>query len=517
MSTLAIAFDTALAAAIAAVVRIPGDVSTAKAFDESTLLGIQGRLGDLARLIDSRSAVFAGEVAFRSRRELGYQGLAQKEGFRTAEQLIQHSTGSSRRAAATLVTAGTMVHEATIEFVADPVTGEVPIEFVAREPWLAAVGAAVASGVLAIDAATAIREGLGSIALPGIGAAEGCRDDDDSIGVTEAQLTDAVHVLLAEAIGDDGIHRLNADALLRRARELRDELDEAGIAERERIVYEQRAFRRVRRPNGASRFILDGDLETSAWLDDLYDKLTSPRRGGPRFVDPTDAQWANNIATDPRATDQYVHDAVIGILRKGVDTDFAETSERAGASRIVGSRPPSVRVLVTEESLRLRVGHGRIEGTNTPISIGTVERLICTSGTVPIAFGNDGNVINLGRESRLFSSRQKAALAARDGGCLWSDCDRPPSWTEAHHINQWARDHGNTDLADGILLCRHHHLLLHNNGWDIARQDHDYWLVPPPDIDSHQTRRLLTSKSAALRDLQRERECEPQHSHARAG
>jgi hypothetical protein len=110
----------------------------------------------------------------------------------------------------------------------------------------------------------------------------------------------------------------------------------------------------------------------------------------------------------------------------------------------------------------------------------------------------------VGREQRLFTARQRIALAARDGGCRWPGCDRPPSWTEAHHIRHWKRDHGPTDIVNGILLCRHHHLLLHDNGWEITRTGSDYWLVPPADIDPHRVPREMPSKSAALHDLQRE-------------
>ena len=520
MPNLATLFDTALDAAFAAVAGIPGETATTKALDDPQLLRAQKRLSELSRLVDSRAAALAGEVAFRSRRELGYAGLAQKEGFQTAEKLIQHATGSTRREATTLVAVGTLVHEATIETAVDPVTGELPEEFTVRVPWLARVGAAVAAGDLSVAAATAIRNGLGEPAAPGT---EG--------GVTLEQLTDAVRVLVLEATGtrgsDDGashVEGLNADLLYQRARQLRDELDEAGITARERLAYEQRAFRRVRRANGCSRFILDGDVETSAWLDDLYDKLTSPRRGGPRFIDPADQAWAANIATDPRSTEQYLHDAMMGLLHKGVDSDQAATDAegvpegaraRRRTTRIVGSRIPAVRVLVTETALRTRTGHGRVEGTDTPVSIETVERIICTSGTIPIVFGPDGNVLNLGREQRLFSTSQKTAMGARDGGCIWTNCDRPATWTEAHHINQWARDGGRTDLADGVLLCRHHHLLLHNNHWEIVRKGNTYWLIPPSDIDPAQTPRPLHTKSAALRALQRERE--KQHADARAG
>jgi hypothetical protein len=117
---------------------------------------------------------------------------------------------------------------------------------------------------------------------------------------------------------------------------------------------------------------------------------------------------------------------------------------------------------------------------------------------------------------RLFTTNQKLALAARDGGCLWPGCDRPPSWTEAHHINQWARDGGQTDIDDGVLLCRFHHLLLHNNHWEIERRGDEYWLVPPADIDREQRPRRLRSKSAALRDLlrQHDRKRPPDREHS---
>ena len=89
------------------------------------------------------------------------------------------------------------------------------------------------------------------------------------------------------------------------------------------------------------------------------------------------------------------------------------------------------------------------------------------------------------------------ALAIRDGGCLWPECDRPPSWTEAHHIDRWS-DGGRTDLDRGVLLCRHHHLRLHNEGWTIHTRAGRYWLHPPPGTDRPGA--LLVTKSRAIRE-----------------
>ena len=82
---------------------------------------------------------------------------------------------------------------------------------------------------------------------------------------------------------------------------------------------------------------------------------------------------------------------------------------------------------------------------------------------------------------------------------------RPNRHVEAHHIHHFARDGGATDLDIGILFCKHHHLLLHNNGWEIEHQPGGgYWLIPPPELDPDQTTIELVSKSPILRDLKRE-------------
>lgn len=176
-----------------------------------------------------------------------------------------------------------------------------------------------------------------------------------------------------------------------------------------------------------------------------------------------------------------------------------------GETVLLGSRRPAVQLLVTERDLnRRRGGICHIEGHPQVVSIETAQRLACDVGIVPVLFDSRGAVIDLGRTQRRFSQSQRLALAARDGGCMFPGCDRPPSWTEAHHINEWHRDHGKTDLADGILLCRHHHLLVHNNGWRICREGAEYFLIPPRSIDPEQRPIPMPSKSTAAARLRRE-------------
>ncbi|MCU1404698.1 MAG: hypothetical protein JWQ43_1001, partial [Glaciihabitans sp.] len=76
-----------------------------------------------------------------------------------------------------------------------------------------------------------------------------------------------------------------------------------------------------------------------------------------------------------------------------------------------------------------------------------------------------------------------------------------PSWCEAHHIDFWDRDHGATDIDQGVLLCRFHHQLFHGTGWEITRSGSHYFLIPPKNLDSFQRPILMPSKTQAIRAM----------------
>jgi len=167
---------------------------------------------------------------------------------------------------------------------------------------------------------------------------------------------------------------------------------------------------------------------------------------------------------------------------------------------VLPAQRPAVRVLVAEGDLARRAGAGQFEGQSAPIYIASVERHACEAGIVPVVFDSSGHVVDIGRDQRLYTARQRIGLAARDGGCRFPGCDRPPSWCEAHHIVPWSHG-GRTDLADGVLLCRHHHLLVHNNGWRVERSGANYALIPPPTLDPAQTPIPAPTKSLVMRRM----------------
>ena len=481
--TLALTADlhAQVTAAIAALSAVSTDVTQYRALDDGTLLELARLSGVERQLVDAHASVLAGEVERRSAPELGHSGLAQRTGHRTPAELFRVTTKATLREATSAIRVGRLVQDS--QPAADPITGELAPP---AEPWLAPVGAAVLAGTMSVAAADAIRTGLGrpTVDASGDGVPDG--------GVTSAMLLGAAVHLCATAA------TLDPDRLHRAARDLRDQLDEAGIADRERHRHHQRSLRFVRQPDGMSRLIWILDPESAALIGELYDRATSPRRGGPRFV--SEEELAQAIADDTRTTEQLASDVFVELLRSGADAD---------SSRLLGTGAPSVRILVTADDLATATdtgtgtgtGHGRIDGEHDPVSIDTVERLLCTATITAVTFDATGQAIDLGREQRLFSKRQKLVLATRDGGCLFPACERPPAWTEAHHIRHWHRDHGETNIKDGVLLCRHHHLLVHNNHWEIERHGATYWLIPPPDIDPEQKPIPMPSKSKALHHL----------------
>ncbi len=454
---------TPLAAAFARL----SDVSVAfvtppvAALSDDSLLETQRVVAEIRRRADAAAAALADEIAHRSRRELGYTGLATRLGARTPELLIARVAGTTAREAGILVRVGAVAAQPRV----DDASGLPAAE---STPWLSAVGAAVRGGSLSIDAADAIRAGLG--------------EPDES--VSGESLASAAEGLVIDAT------TLTVEQLAARAREVRAELDAAHVRDREEALRRARYLRLTPQSDGMTRLSGLLDPESAAVIVAAYDSATSPRRGGPRFVDPDAVSSSDELPRDERTTDQVAVDALVELVRLGTAADPAH---------ILTAHKPAVRVAVAERDLRIRLGSGRIEGQTQPISIDTVERAICEVGMIPVLFDSDGQVVNVGRDQRLFTPRQRIGLAVRDGGCRFPGCDRPPSWCEAHHIDEWYRHAGRTDLADGVLLCRHHHLLVHNNDWRVTRVGGDYFMVPPRSLDPSQQPIAAPSRSAVAR------------------
>ncbi|MGH3411967.1 MAG: DUF222 domain-containing protein [Marmoricola sp.] len=143
---------------------------------------------------------------------------------------------------------------------------------------------------------------------------------------------------------------------------------------------------------------------------------------------------------------------------------------------IHGGAATSLTVNVDLETLIRGLGTA-LTSTGERISAGEARRLACTAGIIPAVLGGASELLDHGRSQRLFSRSQRKALEIRDRSCRAEGCDVPAAWTEAHHTRPWSRG-GGTDLADGVLLCPHHHHRAHDPGHVATR-------LPNGDVRFH--------------------------------
>lgn len=106
-----------------------------------------------------------------------------------------------------------------------------------------------------------------------------------------------------------------------------------------------------------------------------------------------------------------------------------------------------------------------------PIPSSLLARLACDSQLTRIVFGPGSTVLDVGRTQRIFPAHHTRAIIARDRRCQYPDCQAPPSRCEVHHSLWWSRHHGRTAVDHGILLCWHHHAVIHSQQIDIHRVD----------------------------------------------
>ena len=107
--------------------------------------------------------------------------------------------------------------------------------------------------------------------------------------------------------------------------------------------------------------------------------------------------------------------------------------------------------------------------TGGHVSAETSRRLACDCGVVHWLEDGSGHfqtsTLDIGRRSRSIPPAIRRALDRRDGGCRFPGCTTRHH-VDAHHIRHWA-DGGETRLDNLLLLCRHHHRLVHEGGYDL--------------------------------------------------
>jgi len=401
------------------------------------LLELSRDLAGLRRVVDVALAQVAAEVDRRSTPDDGVAGLAAREGFRSAGELIARVTGGSVAEAQRLVAAGSLLADAAD----DDAGGAVPMITPLAEVR-AALARAARSGQVPVEVVA-----VASRVLAGLPDAERTRD------------------LFLQALAKaPGLAMHQVRALFWRAQALADPQ-----------AWEQLEERQYGERSASLREDADGMVTLTA-------RLTALDAAPVRAVLDANVRWAmqqrrDDPSSDTRSAWQMRADILVGLCRHALDCDQPTSGVKT-----------TMVVRMTLEEVETGLGVGEIDGVARPVSASALRQAAADAEVIPAVLGGASEVLDWGTARRLFTQAQRVALVERDGGCSW--CNAPPSWCEAHHIRWWDRDAGPTDLSNGVLLCTRCHHRIHRDGWEITVRDGAVWFTPPRAIDPARSPRL---------------------------
>jgi hypothetical protein len=167
------------------------------------------------------------------------------------------------------------------------------------------------------------------------------------------------------------------------------------------------------------------------------------------------------------------------------------------ASRGDRSGTPSANLVVLHVALEALVDDeaeatelaGELEH-NGLVDVATVHKIACEA-TVAVAVDDDvGHTMYEGRARRFPNDAQRREVMRRDRQCRFPGCNNV-TFADVHHIVPW-KPTGRTDLDNLVLVCRHHHGVVHRKGWSMTGNANEELTIVGP------TGRVMVSRPSPL-------------------
>lgn len=194
----------------------------------------------------------------------------------------------------------------------------------------------------------------------------------------------------------------------------------------------------------------DGPLDpvTAEWLRTLLDAFDTP--------DPSDTP-----ADQRRSPAQRRHDALHEMLTK--------VAAHPDTPTLHGARPHvlamvDVATLAGVDCQATRAPRLRHGGEITPE---LARQLTVDARVTAVQTMGPWHPVSVGRSQRTLPAWLREPMQMLHGTCRGPDCDRPASWSEAHHLHAWGEG-GHTDLNESVPVCTHHHDLVTHGGWTVT-------------------------------------------------
>lgn len=307
------------------------------------------------------------------------------------------------------------------------------------------------------------------------------------VGIEATSKAETLLINWAADFDPHALRRLGGRILEHVAPEVAERVEAAALAREEARAYETRTLSLM--ASGDGRFRLTGwlDAEAAAVVNAALDPLCTPRH----TVEPHRLADAAGLAagradadagTGPRGAE--ADDRTPGQRRADALLEVCRLVLGTGELPVNGGDRPQISVTITLDRLRRDLGVATLD-TGERLTAAQARRLACDAQILPAVLGSQGQVLDVGQSRRLFSGALRRALVLRDRGCAFPMCDRPPRWCDGHHLKSWV-DGGPTSLDNAVLLCGHHHRVVHHSNWAV-RLGHDGLpeFIPPLYVDPH--------------------------------
>lgn len=388
--------------------------------------GLQDQVRDIESVSRMLHSVMLETVA-----ELDSRNVAATAGFGTTKRLLAAMLQLSATEAGTRVTHATQLAPRRA------LSGE------ALAPALPNTAAALAAGQIGPAQVRVITETMAAIPA--------------SVGVAQREAAEAELARHARSFTPSSLHKIGRHILAH--------LDPDGPAPHDDQEPTAAAGELRFRERRDGRLGFEGFLESehSAAFRSLIEQFATPRP-------------ATTGIPDARTTPQRNVDALLEVC--GLARAARDCPATAG-------EPPHLTVTISWDALRTGLGAATLN-YGTHLSAADARRWACDAKIIPVVLGGNSEPLDVGRAMRTVPLAIRRALVARDRGCAFPGCDRPPAMCQAHHCRHWIDD-GETSVDNCVLLCEPHHRHIHCTGWEILIHDGHVDFIPPPIIDPTRT------------------------------
>ena len=201
------------------------------------------------------------------------------------------------------------------------------------------------------------------------------------------------------------------------ARLARNLASDDGVSHHEHVRQQRHVHRWICHETGLHKTLIAVDALTDAKLWNVLGAVVDTARA---------AKQDDDVAFAHVQCDAIVDHIVNG--RCDGDRRTRRRGHRARRPGLAARRAPRLSVCETSD------------GAGLPVD--TVRRLCCDAVIVPAVIGTDGELLDLGRTTRLANRTQRRALRAMYRTCGMPDCDVPFERCRIHHVVFW--EHGGT-------------------------------------------------------------------------